>query len=340
MFNKIANTFPGVVLALILSAGPAAACSWAAFATGNCAVVARTVDWYSNDSAKPKGVGRGVAQKTSDTANGREYTTKYASIQLECFGFMGGEGMNEKGLQGSMLFLEGSALPPAQPGRTDLNPFALIPYALGNFASVKELVDSLDGFNFTPTKMNLPAPEGGVIQHPPENFPGHFAFADATGDRAIIEFVDGKVVVYHGKEYDAMTNEPDMTIQLAFEYFGYQPNGTVTTIDRRMRARHYLRDMHERGVDSTPRALLAMRGLLASVWAGTEEIDRTSNNEVYPTIWGVLADQVNKRYYLNRVYTMCTEVYDFTMFDASRPEVVALPMPGCRYPDIEIKGVL
>ncbi len=340
MKSGLCRTMAVVALCFTLAgAGQAFACSWASFAAGTAAVVARTVDWYSNDGAAAMGVGRGIKVKAADTPNALEYTTKYASIQLKCFGFLGGEGMNEAGLQASMLFLDDSLLPPADPNRKDVKPLEFIPYALGNFATVQELVDSLPNINLLPSKLPLPNADGQPLRYREDKFPCHFAFSDLKGDRAIVEFVGGKLMLYHGKEYDAMTNEPDMVAQLTFEKFGLQPNGGIGTIDRRMRAKHYLRDMYERGVDSTPRALLAMRGLLATVWAGTEEIDRAAM-EVYPTIWGCLADQVNKRYYLQRVFSMCTEIYDFSMFDTSQPEIVPLPAPGCRYPDIDSSGVL
>lgn len=326
------KSFVVCMLCLSLLPSPALACSWAAFANGTAAVVGRTMDWYSSDGAVVKGHGRNVAVKAADTPDALEYTAKYASLQVHSFdsGIVI-EGMNEKGLQASILFLDGSKLPASQPDRKDVAPTRFIDYVLSNFATVREVVDSLDTINIVPATMDIPGAEGQAIDYAPEDWPGHFAIADTGGDKAIIEFVKGEIKIYHGREHDAMTNEPDYEMQRAIEELGYQPNGSIATVDRRLRARSYLKDMYERGVKDPQRALIAMRGLVASVNAGTEQIDR-QENEVYPTLWSVLADQTNKTYYLTRTDSWCSEIYDFSMFDSDKPVVVALSPADCPYP--------
>ena len=42
----------------------------------------------------------------------------------------------------------------------------------------------------------------------------HVALEDATGDLAILEYLDGKLVVHHGRQYRVMTNAPDYDQQL------------------------------------------------------------------------------------------------------------------------------
>ena len=102
------------------------------------------------------------------------------------------------------------------------------------------------------------------------------------------------------------------------------------------RAKLYLRDMYERKVVTNDRALMAMRGLLATVFAGTEEIDR-AENEVYPTQWWALVDQHAGRYYFSRIESWGTEIYDFTMFDPSKAEVVELKAPASPYPPMKVE---
>jgi penicillin V acylase-like amidase (Ntn superfamily) len=43
----------------------------------------------------------------------------------------------------------------------------------------------------------------------------HLAMEDASGDSAIVEHIDGKAVVYHGREFRVMTNDPPYEKQLA-----------------------------------------------------------------------------------------------------------------------------
>lgn len=43
----------------------------------------------------------------------------------------------------------------------------------------------------------------------------HLAMEDATGDSAIVEYVEGKRVVHHGRQFTLMTNDPTYDEQLA-----------------------------------------------------------------------------------------------------------------------------
>lgn len=316
------------VLTLIMTGGTSRACTWAAFHAPETAIVARTMDWTIDDHAVVRGHGRGGLARTADTPNAVEYSAKYASLQIDSFRGVVAEAMNEKGLQGSILFLDGSVLPAPKPGRVDVDPNRFLAYAVSSFATVKELVDHLDEINFIPAPLSIPDGDGRPLEYPPEQWPGHFALADANGDKAVIEFIDGEVKLYFGPEHDALSNEPPYAIHQAFDFIGYRPTGSISTIDRRSRAKNYLRDMHERGVDSPRRALLAMRGLLAGVTSGTEAPD-PEDGEVYPTLWTALADQKTGKYYVSRYDRWCSEIYDFSMFASERPEVVTLAAEGC-----------
>lgn len=315
-----------VSLVTLVPAHPAKACSWAAYVAGSAAFVARTMDWYVNDPMQVQGMGRGVTIKAASTANALEYTTKYATIQMRSFDHLVGEVMNEAGLQACALFLDGSRLPkPSADGKKDFDPMMLPTYVASCFSTVAEALDHLKKLNFLPGHLALPTPDGNQIVHDPQAFPTHFAMVDKTGDKAIVEFVKGEMLIYHGKEHDALSNEPAYEIQMMFRYYGYRPYGSISTPDRFGRAKDYLNDMRRRGVDTSDRGLLAMRGLIASLTAGMEEIDPTSpDEEVYPTMWSVIADLNAGKYYVERVTNWCAEVYDFSMFDVSKPQVVNL----------------
>lgn len=314
-----------VLSLFLLPAGAALACTWAVYSGGTSSVVARTMDWYSDDGAVVEGHGRNVAVKAADTPNALEYKSKYASIQIR--GGVSGlvsEAMNEKGLQCSLLFLDGSQLPVPSPQRRDVGIANFVSYIVSNFATVNEALAALPSINVYPAAFHsIQGSNGPRLDYETQNTPLHFAVADTGGDRAVIEFIDGAVKVYHGSQYDAMTNEPHYDVHLYLDSAGYQPNGTNLPVDRRARARMYLADMRARKVDGSPRTLLAMRGLLATVNAGTEQVDPVEN-EVYPTMWSVLADQENRAYYLSRYNTWNTEYYDFSMFPFEQAKVVKL----------------
>lgn len=331
---KVPNLF---FFAAILSLMPvqtvqtAWACTWAAYANGPTAVVARTMDWYHNDHAVVKGVGRNIEIFASNTPDALRYKTRYASLQICSMGFIATDALNEKGLQGSLLYLEGSLLPKARSGRQNVSAFAFLPYAVSSFATVRELVDALQGINIVASPLPIPLPINtleGLIDETTGKWPGHFAFSDATGDKAVIEFRDGELKLYHGKEHAALSNEPPYDVHLKFDATGDRPLATISPLDRRATAKFYLSDMYKRNVTDSGRALLAMRGLLAAVTASTEEVD-PDDGVVYPTIWSVLADQNAGVYYLSRYTAWDTERYDFSLFSKDEPEITILsPMRG------------
>ena len=42
----------------------------------------------------------------------------------------------------------------------------------------------------------------------------HLVIEDATGDSAVIEYIDGKAKIYHGREYTVATNSPTFDKQI------------------------------------------------------------------------------------------------------------------------------
>ena len=53
--------------------------------------------------------------------------------------------------------------------------------------------------------MKAPTGEAGTV---------HLSVSDASGDSAIFEYIDGKLVIHHGKQYQVMTNSPIFSEQI------------------------------------------------------------------------------------------------------------------------------
>ena len=74
----------------------------------------------------------------------------------------------------------------------------------------------------------------------------HVSLSDATGDSAVIEFVDGEMRIWHDRSYQVMTNEPTYDRQLAVLEYWQNVNpreflpGTVRASDRFVRAHFYI----------------------------------------------------------------------------------------------------
>ena len=90
----------------------------------------------------------------------------------------------------------------------------MVRYLLDNFASVNEAVAALHDVQVVPVPIGKKSKIFGL----------HFAIEDKTGDSAIIEFIDGNLVIHHGREYTVMTNDPPYNVQIEnldrYEAFG------------------------------------------------------------------------------------------------------------------------
>src|SRR5262245_29902241 len=102
-------------------------------------------------------------------------------------------------------------------------------YVLDIFGSVAQAVEGLRGDSFRVIAPTLPNGRGATM---------HMSLSDPTGDSAIFEWLDGKLVIHHGKEFKVMTNSPTYDQQLAIESYwrGVDPltflPGSINAADR------------------------------------------------------------------------------------------------------------
>ncbi len=120
------------------------------------------------------------------------WVSKYGSVTFNQAGreFPYG-GMNEAGLVIEQMWLQ-EAKYPAADDRYGMNELQWMQYQLDNSASVKDVIDSdsLVRITYMPTSFL------------------HFLVSDASGDVAVIEYLDGKMVVHRGEQlpYSVLAN--------------------------------------------------------------------------------------------------------------------------------------
>lgn len=172
---------------------------------GGAVLVGRNMDFHkdlmTNLWKQPRGV------KRDDGVSGKlAWTSKFGSVVATAFDITSVDGMNEAGLAGHILWLAESTYGEPDDSRTQLGQAIWLQYFLDNFATVAEAVAWIAQTDVQVVQMDDPT--GGAR-------PGlHLALDDATGDSAIIEYVDGKARVYHSKSYKVMTNSPTFDQQL------------------------------------------------------------------------------------------------------------------------------
>jgi len=240
---KTAIIAAAVAGALLAAPKIADACTRVLWNTNKLAVVVgRTMDWPESTqpilTMLPRGMSRDGARAGPHVAvpdNPARWTSKYASLVTSIYGIGTADGLNERGLGAHMLYLQGTDFGPRDASKPGLQAGLWAQYALDDAATVQEALDVLGKVQVV--KVTTHGHEANV----------HLALEDASGDSAIIEYIDGKPVVHHGREFRIMTNDPTYDQQLALlrkEDFSKPSSdmplpGNVNPRDRFQRAAYY-----------------------------------------------------------------------------------------------------
>lgn len=149
--------------------------------------------------------GAGVDGKNG---SGLNWTARYAAVGMNAVGVdLLTDGMNEKGLTGSMQNLPNSSKyqnPTPAESSQSLSSAQLLTYVLTNFATVDEVKAGL--------------PQIKVIGVPIQSFGDqvplqHFGIHDASGKSIVVEYLDGQLVITDNPT-GAMANDPPFRDQL------------------------------------------------------------------------------------------------------------------------------
>ena len=249
-------------------------------------VVSRTMDWAVSDEPDLWSLPAGLQRSGNAGPGSLTWVSRYASLALSMWRTGTVDGMNDQGLAAHALYLDDVnwEAPDERPAVANLT---WVQYLLDNFATVAEVVAAVPDVRIA--SLPVRGQEMGC----------HIAVDDAGGDSAIIEPIDGALVVHHRRDYAVMANSPDYDEQLAnlarYRPFGGElsPPGDITSLDRFVRASYFLHYL------PTPSNLEeAVAGVFKL--AGTVAVPPGSPYEdggVYPTWWTAGADLTNLTYY-------------------------------------------
>jgi len=165
---------------------------------------------------------RGTRKISALRTQGATWAATYGSVTFNQFGRDNPmTGMNEKGLMVSQMWLDETKYPPAD-ARPVIGILEWIQYNLDRHASVAEVLANAE------------------TVRPTSRTPIHYLVADATGDAAAVEFLDGKLVVHRGAAMPvrALANSTYADSVAAFERAkskGEVPT-TASSLDRFVRA--------------------------------------------------------------------------------------------------------
>jgi penicillin V acylase-like amidase (Ntn superfamily) len=190
---------------------PAAACTRSLYVGDDGTVITgRNMDWKEDMGSNLYIFPAGMKRDGASGPKSITWTSKYGSVVVSGYEVGTTDGMNEKGLVANLLYLAESEYSAPEPSRPFLSISAWTQFVLDNYATVAEAVDALRAEPFNILAPTLPNGAPAAL---------HLSMSDATGDSAILEYVGGRLVIHHSKEYTVMTNSPVYDQQLALNAY-------------------------------------------------------------------------------------------------------------------------
>ncbi len=286
-------------LCLCLSAPIAEACTRVLYETGTGSyIVGRTLDWFEDTKTNLWAMPRGL-ERTGGAGEGSiEWTSKYGSIVATIYDIAAVDGMNEAGLVGNALYLAEADYGDARAsGKPLLSVGGWLQYVLDNYATVAEAVEALRAEPFAVVAPTLP--DGNPAA-------GHLAISDSSGDSAILEYLDGELVIHHGPQYTVMTNSPPFDEQLAITTYWNEVGGLAMLPGTHRAADRFARvswNLNASPKFDDPRiAVSSVFSIIRSVSVplGIADPDRPN---IASTTWRTVADVERERYFFESAFS-------------------------------------
>lgn len=303
------------MIAALTSPTPMEACTRVVYKGPNSTIItARSMDFSMEIPANLWQFPRGMQRDGKTGKNTVAWTSKYGSVVTSSWDIAVSDGINEKGLNANMLWLNNSKYPPFdQDGKTKGLAVSLwAQYALDNFATVQEAVEQFRKEEFVVVTDYIPGTDKYTTIH--------LSLSDPSGDNAILEYINGKLVIHHDPSYTVMTNDPTYDEQLAInEYWKEIPGkiflpGTNRAADRFVRASYYIEAIPQ--TDNTRVAVASafsvIRNCSVPYGISTEGFPNLST-----TRWRIVADQKNLVYYFEDALSPNTIWVDLKKMDFS-----------------------
>lgn len=294
-----------------LSAPESRGCTRVVYECGDMIATGRTMDWKEDPQTNLYIFPRGMERKGAISPNTVTWKSKYGSVVAAGYDIGVCDGLNEAGLAANMLFLPESVYEMENDGRAVMGISIWTQYILDNFATVEEVAAELSKDKFRLDAPELPNGSKSTL---------HMAVSDKYGNNAIIEYLDGTVTIYEGKQYRVLTNSPAYNLQLAVNDYWKQVGGmnmlpgTNKSSDRFARASFYVE-----AVDQSPVAEIAVPVLMSVVRNVSVPygISMPDNPYISSTRWRVIADQKNLVYYFENTVPMFLFNVDLKEIDFS-----------------------
>lgn len=289
---------------------------------GQAVISARNMDWPERTDLALWFLPRGIDRAGLTEGNSLTWTAKYSSIiaasSVKGMSFAS-DGINEKGLAANLLWLNESDYGKREENIPGISVALWAQYVLDNYATVNEVVENAEQNKYQIVATNVPMyiPTRGTTI---TSASLHLALADKSGDSAIIEYINGKPIIYHNRNYTIMTNSPSFEKQQENlkQYQGFGGNkpipGTSSAPDRFVRAAYYMKNLPK------PNNLQEALAYVFSVTRNASQPFIVSVDPKNPytsaTIWRSVADLTNGYYYYESTISPYIIWADFGKFNS------------------------
>lgn len=270
------------------------------------------MDWEVEIGTNLWALPRGVERTGSAGPGSLEWTSKYGSVVASGYDISTTDGLNEAGLAANLLWLAESQYPSGEGTHSALSLSLWAQYILDNYATVAEAVAALTATPLHIMTIEVPGQQRLATLH--------LALSDASGDSAIVEYIDGEQVIHHGREFQVMTNSPIFDKQLAISEYWKEIGGTVMlpgtnrAADRFVRASFYIDAVPKTAdpLEAVAVALGVVRNASVPYGITTPEAPNISS-----TRWRTAIDHTALRYFFESALSPSTFWVDLKNLDLS-----------------------
>ncbi|HCP78392.1 MAG: choloylglycine hydrolase [Pusillimonas sp.] len=279
----------------------------------NLTMTARSMDWNEEIGTNLWILPRGMERNGEAGPNSVKWTAKYGSVIATAYDISTADGMNEVGLVANILWLAESEYPEYDGKTPGLAISAWAQYILDQFATVDEAVKHLLSEPFTLVTDRVPGQERKAALH--------LSISDASGDSAIIEYIDGKQTIHHNRDFQVLTNSPTFKRQLALNEYWKEIGGTVMlpgtnrAADRFARAAFYVNAIPRS--EDTQEAVASVFSVIRNV-SVPYGISTPDQPNISSTRWRTVADQKNLTYFFDSALTPNVFWVDLRRIDFSK----------------------
>lgn len=281
-----------IMVAAAAVTGKSDACTRAVYlGPDNMIVTGRTMDWKEDPQSNIYFFPRGMERRGGKTDNTIKWTSVYGSVVTAGYDIGVCDGMNEKGLVANLLFLAESDYHRPDDKRPVMGLSIWTQYVLDNFATVDEAVEVLGKEVFRIDDPDLPNGAKSTL---------HLSISDPTGNSAIFEYINGNLVIHHGRDCQVMTNSPTYDKQQTLDDYWEQIGGLVMlpgtnrASDRFVRASFYIKALPQTA--DYRQAVAGVFSVMRNVSVPLG-ISIPSQPNIASTRWRTVADQKNRVYY-------------------------------------------